>query len=222
MYGGQIICSTIVLTPAAGLGAAGAYDLITLAQLKINLNITASDKDDLLQSLITDYSEMMKNEMKGRSIPIEKVQDTITLQNDPAYVFVTPNKEPLLRLSRFPIVTIDSLTENGNALVQDTDFRLLTAGSAIIMRLNNLQWCEGDIVVQYHAGYSTPPRPLQRAITTMARHALLTMNRDPYLKEDETAGIGRKVYWVPTTSVGGSFPPEVQDVLDYYSEDMTS
>src|SRR5581483_4195480 len=97
-----------------------SYDLTTLAIVKDELGITGTKSDATLKRYLSSASASAA-QYCNRVFPVETIKDQIWAQRD-RYPRIVPGGIPALKLSRFPIVTVASVTEDGTALVQDTDF----------------------------------------------------------------------------------------------------
>ncbi len=128
--------TTTVLTPAT------TYDLTTLANIKDDLAIPATDtsSDATLARFITEQSQLVA-QYCNRVFPIETVQDSILLDRD-AYPYQVPGTQMLLQLSRWPVVAVISVVDqvlNGvsNTLVVGSDF-LVDAALGWLTRIESL------------------------------------------------------------------------------------
>jgi hypothetical protein len=106
---------TTVLVPAS------SYDLILLATLKDDLNITGSSSDGYLARVITRTSKAIQKYCK-RALVVEKVKDEFFPEKRPYPSDLTDNVNEL-RLSRWPIV--------GSASTAGTGAPLLPSMSAV-------------------------------------------------------------------------------------------
>jgi len=197
--------------------AAKSADLVPLIQLKDDLAITSNKDDDYLKRTISRESAAAA-QYCNRVFAVETVTDTIDLQRD-AFPYQVPGGVRAVQLSRWPVVTLTSLTENGEALTEGTDFRV-DYKSGQVLRLGVdatfvVPWQALPIVVTYSAGYATIPLDVQDAVTRMVKSRYLARTRDPYLKEDDVSGIGRQVFWV-SNGTQGNLTPDVSDILDNY------
>lgn len=137
--------------------AAASYDLTTLARAKIELGLEQSDvsKNAYISAAITEVSAAIANYC-NRVFPVERISDTFYLLSDDAN-FNTDSAISPLELSRWPVVAILSLTEDGTALVENTDY-LVDYDAGQIFRLNTTlrslrPWSCAPIIVTYDAGF---------------------------------------------------------------------
>lgn len=143
----------------------GAEDFFTtLAKVKDDANISSVDatRDTVLNVLIAAVTRAMQDWM-GRII----VQGTTTEKIDGFF-------SDKIYTKHFPILEITALTEDSEALVEDTDFESvnddLEAGR--IIRLNSgypAAWITGrrSIGITYDHGYITVPASLEQAATAL-------------------------------------------------------
>jgi len=125
--------------------------LITLANLKIYLKVSAADYDTELEMLINMVSPLMLAEI-GHN-PVYATYTSIKLDGTGRAGLDIPN---------FPIVEATSLKENGITLTEGTDF-LVYKGSGYLKRISGTleggyseaKWGKGcqNIEISYKAGY---------------------------------------------------------------------
>jgi hypothetical protein len=152
--------STIeVIVPAASI------DLMSLDELKIALNITATVSDALLAGIITRVSAEIAAYCNNRVFGYETVVETF---NE-----LSTDEKTRLFLARYPVVMTDitSITNAGNAvttpdgLLLDSLWGKLTLPSGVY----------GDqTIIEYSGGYHLPdeaPPALKHACVMLAREA---------------------------------------------------
>src|SRR5205085_640541 len=86
-----------------------------------------------------------------------------------------------LQLSRWPVVSLTSVTENGAALVQDTDFTV-DVDNGQLLRLDGdrpRHWSVFPVVVAYVGGFECIPDDVQDAVIKTVRARWLGRDRDP-------------------------------------------
>lgn len=121
-----------------------------------------------------------------------------------------------LILARRHNIEITSITEDGTALTEDTDF-LVEPESGLVTRLSGdcpIRWCAQKIVVVYTAGFETIPGDLKQAASDYMRALTLELTRDPYVKAEsvEVPGLEsrRTELWTGTLpGDAGGVPPMV-------------
>jgi len=160
-------------------------ELVSLADLKLELEIDDDDEDDLLNSRITRYSNLVA-EACDRLFAFSQAIETFTF--DAAdYVGGWASERTLprqsLNLSVYPIAEIDSVTVDGVDL-DAADYEL-DAANGRIWRIGGAWW-SGVVVVHYWGGYDLPthaPATLAQAVIESIRDRIVTADRSA------TAGI---------------------------------
>lgn len=196
-------------------GAASTYDLVTLAIVKDELNITVSTFDAKLTRYIKSASSAIALYCR-RVFPQETLadhffRDRVQRQGSP---------EPLLQAARFPVISVTSLLVDGTALVVGTDSRSdLPTGH--IYRVDSdthhdLVWGCFPIDMIYVAGYATIPDDVQDAAVRLVRARWYAKDRDPLAKSEDVPGVRSVTWWVPTGDEAGNLPPDVADILQPY------
>lgn len=134
--------------------AAASYDLTTVAAAKIELSLTGTNQDAFLIQAVSQASAMISGYC-NRVFAVERLQETFYLLNDDANFNIDNSASPL-QLSRYPAITILSLTQDGVELVEGTDFTV-DVETAQIFRINQVggfcRWSCGPVVVSYDAGF---------------------------------------------------------------------
>lgn len=196
--------------------AAASKNLVTRAVVKSILAIDGGVDDSYLDTMIGWVSAEIANYC-NRVFVVEGLTD----QFWPAQTFSysVPGGADLLQLSRFPAVSVTSLTENGEALVADTDYTIdLDKGQ--ILRLDDngypAKWAPYPIVVVYSAGYADIPGDIQDAACRMIKARRDARGRDPFLKQQNIPGVLEQQWWVAGPGQTGNMPPDVADILDNY------
>jgi hypothetical protein len=195
------VISTVV-TPA------NSYDLTTLAVVKDELSITSGDSDPTLQRYL-GWASAALSQACNQVFPVETVKDE-----------VWPDaRMDILQLSRFPLTSVTSIVEGGNALVADTDFRADMAGGSVL-RLdgsNNLRcWPACPIVATFAAGFATIPGDIADAVTRMVRNRFRAKGRDTYLISENIPGVRDARWWIATGNEAGNMPPDIADLVENY------
>jgi hypothetical protein len=124
-----------------------------------------------------------------------------------------------LQLTRWPVIEINSVTENSIALIDETDFRADKVRGQLT-RLDGSgyprSWPAVAIAVEYKGGYDDIPADIQDAALRMIRARWLGRNRDPLLRQESIPGVRDVTYWVPSSDSNGNMPPDVANILDNY------
>ena len=137
----------------------------TLAKVKEDADIagTDADRDTVLNQIIAGVTSQMQGWMK-RDI----VQSTATSEK------IDGDGSDEIFLEHFPLIEVTSLTEDGTALVEDTDFEAvgpdLDAGRIIrISGTDPTAWSSGrrNIKLTYDYGYVNVPDSLVIACTSL-------------------------------------------------------
>ena len=138
--------------------SAASYDLTDLPTAKDELEIQTGNtgSDNFLSRAISQASAAIASYC-NRVFPPERLSETFHLLDDGSN-FNLDNSAAPLQLSRFPAIVVQSVTENGVALVEGTDY-LVDYERAQLHRLNSsaflgvARWICSPIVVAYDAGY---------------------------------------------------------------------
>ncbi len=138
---------------------ASSYDLTDIATAKDELGIPTVDtsNDNFLQRAITQTSKAIANYC-NRIFQVETVCDSFQMVRDPWHRDF-PRNVKSLQLSRWPVVAVKSLVQDGTVLVEGIDFRV-DYDSGRIFCLSQYSsdvvgWAGCNIVVTYLGGYST-------------------------------------------------------------------
>lgn len=211
---------TTVITPAT------SWALTQIDTVKDDWGIDDASDDLFIARAITRCSRAAAN-FCNRTFAIETVQDLISLRRDP-WPRMIREKPELLQLTRWPIVTVTSVTVDGATLTEGTDF-LTDQATGQLRRLNSYgdaaAWTGETIVAVYSAGYNLPdqspvagaknlPDDIEDAVSRMVYTRYAERQRDPLVKSEFVDGVGRTEYIVP--SADGNLDPGVEDLLDNY------
>lgn len=190
---------------------ATSYDLADLDTVKDELELTDTKHDEFLARQIHWASRHAANYCNRRFVP-----ETVTDRFWPARG--APGIEPL-QLSHFPVTSITSVTEDGVALVQDTDFVADLANGELTrfdLEPYPTWWPAEPIVVIYPEGFGTIPEDVVDAVMRLVKMRYFARLRDPMLRSVSIAGVRDVAYWVATGTDAGSVPPDVADLLNSY------
>jgi hypothetical protein len=188
---------TTIVTPAA------SRDLVSLADLKIDLGISTDADDAYLQRAISRASEAIELYC-GRIFAVE------TLKEEYAYGYGRSG----LRTSRFPVISVTSIEAGGRTLMDGEDYRL----DAVAGRIATMggAWFGGPLVIEYTAGFNPIPLPIQAAVTEMVKALQFNRTRDPLLRsENILSGLYAYTLFDPGTVAAGT-PQQVMAILDSY------
>ncbi len=189
-----------VLTPASSM------DLVTLADTKAYLGISGTSEDVPLALQISTASQSIQGWLQ-RPLVEESVRERVFCVSS------------TLVLQRWPVGTITLLKENDVTLT--TDNYLVDVRSGIVYRrevgtFRNLLW-EGEIVVEYSAGYATIPSLVKEACYTAIKFYRDAVGRESGVKMERLEGESSVTYFSPT---GEGLPAEVTDRLQPYRQQM--
>lgn len=213
----QATIITTVVTPA------DSYALTSRDAVKAELGITDGSVDALLDRYVAGASAAAA-QYCNRVFQVEAVSDAIWPAQDP-HPWMLSGSFETLQLSRWPVVAVTSVTENGTALVQDTDFRI-DAAAGRLFRLdgmgNVMRWNALPKIVAYSAGYQGQggfggvPPDVEDAVIRMVTTRYAARGRDRSLKQENIPGVIERSWWISTGSDAGNLTPDITDLLDNY------
>ncbi len=217
---GTFVISTVV-------NQASSYDLVTLADMHLELNIPNTDttKDAFLSAKITEASSAVQ-EYCNRVFVQEGLQD-VFMPDRADIPLASIGYQARLTLSRFPVASVTALSitpaDGGPpvAYTAGTDFQVnQRTGELLALDSYGMpsQWAPLPTTVAYTAGYTAIPGGIIGVVKQMVTRALQQRGRDPFLKAtDQAGGVGRREYWVPNSGTPqGQFSPDMLDVLNSY------
>lgn len=209
---------TTIDTPANDLS------LVTLEDIKAELKINDADtsNDDWLNRSIGQVSTSISSYC-NRRFQRETLTDTIFIQQDP-YPYQTPGGIVILQLSRWPVISLDSVKQRLSSatlltLTADTDFKLDAANGAVIRLDPNglaIRWESLPTSVQYAAGFDEIPDDVAIAALRWLVWRWNERTRDPTLKATQQPDLGTRSYWVGGPPMSGGVPQEIAALLDHY------
>jgi len=214
-------CAAIEDTTATAilLADSSTARICALADVKDRLGLSNTDHDSVINRIITGL-EAIFNQYTRRTL----------LQTSADVTEYYTGQGSYLQLKRYPIITITSVTQsvtydfdNTDALVADTDYRLVNAGrNGILYRTYNLSWFDtpDSIKVVYRGGYCAAgqsPGDGETAMPADLREAAIEQASFFFKRKDDIglAGVGFQ---------GGSISkfnpinllPMVKDILQNY------
>lgn len=203
-----------VITPSA------TYDLTVLATVKERLGLTDTSNDTLLNHLISAASGKAATYC-NRVFAKEQVSETFRLPRFHHHTHIAGvSRPPLLELKRYPIVTVDAVTEGATTLTSaDYEFE---AETGLIYRLDGndtrWHWTGPKIVIEYTAGFALLdglPYQLEEAVIELVKVAWFGRKRDPMLRNESQPGLGDQQFWIGTSpGQTGALPPAIAGLLD--------
>lgn len=193
--------------------AASTIDLTTVETIRDEIgNTTLSDST--IRRWIGEESDRIAAYC-GRVFGAETVVETFYLETD------VPG---LLMASRFPIVSVSSVSED-DAAALDASLYQVDATTGFIYRLDEdadrSVWSADKVAVSYTAGYtlvSTLPRAVEAACIQMVARRAYARGRDPNLRSESVDGVSTLQWWVSSDSDG--MTAAIREMLAPYRQDM--
>lgn len=206
---------TTVVTPAS------SYDLVDLATVKDDLMITDTSSDAFLSRVITRVSAEAKL-FCNRVFQVETVLDKIfPWRDDVHFTVVSGERMQPVQLTRWPITASPTVTEDGTALVEGTDYLVkYDVGQLVRLDTNGRPkaWRSLPISAQYQAGFATVPPDVQDAAIRLINISWFGRTRDRMLRQENVPNVLEQSWWFasgPGTSTG-DMPPDVAAILERY------
>src|SRR6266704_583649 len=182
---------------------ATSYDLTTLANVKAELDVTNGASDTILRRYISGASQASM-QYCNRIFAVETVSEQFLSGHARR---LTRNGVMPLQLTRWPLITVTSVTEDGDLLVENTDY-LVDKTNGQLTRLDSSgfprTWPTLSIIVVYSAGYSTTPADLEDAIIRMVTKRWSAKGRDATLKQESIPGVIEQQFWIATGTEAGN------------------
>jgi hypothetical protein len=215
---------TMIVVPSVISGATDD-NLIDLDEIKSELKIDPDDtsNDVWLERTIGQVSRSISSYC-NRRFHVERMQDAFYIQQDP-YPYQVPGGVGVLQLSRWPVKTLESVTQrfsadSTNALTNGTDFAL-DGENGELLRLDsgtgiNIRWEALPTTVLYSAGYDDIPDDVVVAALRWMVWRWSERTRDPTLKATQQPDYGTKSYWVGGPPMSGGVPQEIASLLNNY------
>jgi hypothetical protein len=210
----SIRSSVTVTVPAT------TYDLVTLAIVKSDWNITDTSFDSFLARSISRCSAAAA-QYCNRVFPSETVVETFFAERDVQPMMSFNGVDPL-GLTRWPLGTITSVVEGiGTAAVTlyPTSDYFAIPENGFLLRLGSdgqpRNWPATKIVVTYAGGFASIPLDVQDAVSRMVWTRYAEQNRDPFIKRQKAWGVEEVEYWGGTTQ-DGNLDGGTSDILDNY------
>lgn len=198
--------------------AATSKALTTLANVKSDLGIaTATTTDDALLNRYIDMASLSIAQFCNRIFVKQTYRAEFFVEHS-RFNGALPAAFEKIDLSVYPVVSIASLTENGQALTDGTHYRL-EPNSSVFTRLNGAltqPWSNWPVVINFDGGYVTVPADIEDACIRMVRGRYMARDRDPFLKQESIPGVRDVTYWVPSATDSGNMSPDVMDILLNY------
>lgn len=203
--------------------------LATLDTVKIELNISNNDSDQMLNQMIRQATDAIES-YTGRTFTKEQYREDLGA-----------NGRPILILEKTPIISIDAISFDGSTIssttfvVQDPD-----AGLLFRERRWTRTWIWDSYItrtpsghsrekyqIDYTAGYVTPcqsstagtrnlPYDLERAAIDIVTMSFETAGQNPNIAAQRTGDASESYFQAQGESIAGlsvQFPPSVRDTL---------
>jgi hypothetical protein len=151
--------------------------LVTLDELKAELNISSTEDDDYLTALLLRVSQALEQHC-GRTFAVETVSEQFRSDGR-----CWPEA---IALRRFPVTAIQSLSVDGLALDDVYDYEV-DGEEGRLHRLDDdrrIGWSGEKIVAVYSAGYETTPGPVRQAAFELVKFHQAARTRDPALRSE--------------------------------------
>ncbi len=202
-----------ILTPAATI------DLTTLTRAKEELGVTSSVSDGTIASWIHEVSSQIASAC-GRTFGLERLQETFDPSGPHHWQHHYQGRSEVLRLSRWPVTEIESITVNGVLL--DPSEYMVDYTNGLIFRVTE-RW-RGQTVAIFKAGYeliTDLPYDVEAAALRLLHYHQASSGssgRDPFLRSKTIQDVGQWAYFDRTQMSGksGGLPSDVADLLQPY------
>jgi len=205
--------STLTVTTPAE-----SFALTRVDTVKAELGIAGTAEDSQIDAYIWQASSAITGYL-GRVIAQEIVSEQFRL---PRELACRTGIEQLV-LSRYPVVSIDSVEVDGIAL-DEANYEV-DRQTGLLTRLcsdSPTPWRGRKITVAYTGGYiSLPELPdaIERACINLVKAYRSAATRDPLIRSESVDGVLSTTYWVGSTPGGsGGLPPDVTALLDPYRD----
>jgi hypothetical protein len=213
-----------VTTISTVTNEANSTDLVDLEEIKTELKIDPADtsNDAWLARAIGQVSRSI-SQYCNRKFAAETLIDLLHIQQDP-YPYQTPGGVVALQLSRWPVMTLVSVTQqlsrtSSQTLTADTDFKL-DGENGRLFRLDPsgiiVRWEALPLSVTYEAGFEDVPDDVAVAALRWLVWRWSERTRDPTLKATQQPDLGTRSYWVGGPPMSGGVPQEIAALLDNY------
>jgi hypothetical protein len=205
-----------VITPAA------TYDLTTLETVKDELSITGNDVDIRLARWIKETSGYIAR-WCNRVFGLEQVSEQWRAVDRWSVPDSSAAPRPLL-LTRFPVVSIDSITDQDGTVLPVAEYEF-DENTGRLWRLTDSggrnHWWSWRLAVAYSGGYDLPdgaPDELQQACLMLMKIRNDTQSRDRMQRSLTVPGVLEEEWWNPATPGQPGMPPEIAEVLTAFRD----
>lgn len=185
--------------------------LTTLARVKLELNITVTAYDVVLQDKIDEASDDIEASLGFRVVRESAVETFWHEQYD--------SFPDCLVLDRTPVASIASIVVDGETY--DVSRWRIDPNTGELFALDSngypcLWLFFKSIIVTYDGGYILPPatnsdlpKGIEGACIDLVSSFWAAKGRDPAVKSEEILGVISKQYWVGAVGEDGELPPSV-------------
>jgi hypothetical protein len=202
----------LVVTPAA------TQDLTTLETVKDELGIIGNDDDRRLARWIRDSSGYIAR-WCNRTFGAETVSELWRASDRWSIPDSSLVPRPL-NLRRYPIVRIDSVTEDDNPVLDPASYEF-DPGRGLVWRLmegasNRTHWWAAKLLIVYSGGYDVPrsgPPELEQACLMLIKDRHDTISRDRMQRSQNIPGVLEEQWWNPAAPGQPGMPPEIAEIL---------
>lgn len=193
--------------------------VVVPASADARMMVTGATAMAMLGDVKPQEESLIDAEIRRASAAIEQYCNRIFAAETVSETFRLDDGARSLLLTRRPIISVTSITEDGVALAGSDWEADLDAG--ILFRLGSdaqTDWSASKVTIVYQAGYNSYPKDLQDAALRLVRMARASRSRDPTIKSETVEGVGQTVYWISGSANFGSMPPDVTGILDQYCD----
>lgn len=208
-----------IITPASDLAVLSVEELRTAAGLAAN----DTSQDVALASLGLEAAEWVAElcgvRAAGSNPPTFLAEDVRETFANSLY---RARRSDLILSRRF--VTITSLTENGIALTEGTDFVVDDDGGIVERQMSGFPtcWLYGAIVIEYTAGFAggspnSVPAVLKSVMMDYVQLQNSNLSRDPAVRSETTVDLDSVTYFQnPAVNSGSSFEETARSKLSRF------
>ena len=195
--------------------AAASKDLTVKATVKTEIGLSGTTHDDFIDALIHQASATIVSYI-GRDVASETLVDRFRCDGSPDFLY----------LSRWPVGSITSVTEDGTAVT--STYYELDAVTGKLWRLDDAgdgertTWESGVyIVVTYVAGWTlltTEPHDIERCCIDLVKAWYYARSRDPLVRSKAVPDVYSEAYQIGGNmeSAPGGIPGDIAGRLDAY------
>lgn len=210
--------------------AASSRMLTTRATVKSVLQISGGDDDAYIDLLIRQASAVAENYC-NRVFAQQSLSDLIMPDRD-SYPYQVPGNVMALQASSWPITAIASVTEDGTALVNGTDYQVdLDKGLFYRMAVGGtwpVPWPSLPVTIAYTAGYvlpgdsgSTLVADIEAGVIEIVKGLWMARTRDPAIRSESVPELLSTSYQIAMPN-GSGLPPAAEAYLTNYRVPVTT